>query len=113
MMDKDKIILQEKENDGQTVYLFYDDLAGVYLAFGLSSYFTTLITNPDLSYSDELQMPVAILQKHHVLYLRQSMHIEDHTMKSFYKLKMKSVVGDAGYEKWLQKNFCDKPIGNQ
>jgi len=113
MMDKDKIILQEKENDGQTVYVYYDQMAGMYLAFGLSAFYTTLITDPCLSYSDVMQMPVAILAKNHILYLRQSLHIEEHIMKSFYRFKLKSFVGDAGYEKWLQKNVENKPVTNQ
>lgn len=110
MMDKDKIILQEKENDGQTINLYYDPMAGLFLAFGLSAFYTTLITNPQLSFSEEMQMPVAILTRSHVLYLRQSLHLEEHEIRSFYRFKLKSLVRDAGYEKWLQKLNEKQPV---
>ena len=41
-MDKDTITLQEVGNDGRSVFLYYDAMAGVYLAFGLSAYYTTM-----------------------------------------------------------------------
>ncbi len=99
-MDKETIITQEAENDGQTVYLYYDNMAGIYLAYGLSAYYTTLITDPYLSYSGEVNKPVALLQRKHILYLRQSSHLEEHQKKTFYRFKLKSYVGNAGYEKW-------------
>lgn len=105
-MDKERIILQEKSNDGQTINLYYDVMAGVYLAYGLSAYYTTLITEPYLSYSDEMNMPVALLRKEHILYLRQSSRKEEHEMKSYYRFILKSSVGDGGYDKWIQKHYA-------
>ena len=56
-MDKNEIKLREDENDGRSVFLYYDNMAGVYLAFGLSAYYTTMVTDPFMSYSEEMQMP--------------------------------------------------------
>ena len=102
-MDLSKITLHEVGNDGKTVYLYYDDLAGLYLAFGLSAYYTTMVTEPYMSYSEELQMPVALLRREHILYLRQSLKKVEHEQKKSYTFEMKSPVGEAGYEKWAQK----------
>lgn len=110
MMDKDKIILQEKGNDGQTINLYYDPMPGLYLAFGLSAYYTTFITNPQLSFSEEMQMPVAVLTRSHVLYLRQSLRLEEHEIKNFYRFTLKSLISDAGYEKWKQKLIDKLPV---
>ena len=104
-MDKEKIILQEKSNDGQTINLYYDTMAGVYLAYGLSAYFTTLVTEPTLSFSEEMDMPVALLSKAHILYLRQSLHKEEYVKNSFYRFRLKSLVGDSGYKKWMHKYY--------
>lgn len=107
-MDKEKILTLEKSNDGQTIYLFYDKMAGAYLAFGLSAYYTTFVTEPYLSYSEEMQMPVALLRKAHILYLRQSLAKEEHEVKSFYRFKLKAMIGEAGYKKWsddIYSNF--------
>ena len=102
-MNKDIISLNELGNDGQSVFLYYDAMAGVYLAYGLSAYYTTMVTDPYMSYSEELQMPVALLRRNHVNDLRQGLKQVEHTMKSFYRFQLRVPVGEAGYDKWAQK----------
>ena len=102
-MDKNKITLQEVANDGQSIFLYYDDMAGLYLAYGLSAYYTTMVTEPYMSYSDEMQMPVAMLRREHILYLRQSLKKIDHQQHSYYKFQTRTVIGEKGYSKWAQK----------
>ena len=102
-MDKERITFQEASNDGQSIFLYYDAMAGVYAAYGLSAYYTTMVTEPYMSYSEEMQMPVALLRREHILYLRQSMTIVEHTMRDYYHFKMKQVVGEAGYDKWAER----------
>ena len=99
-MDKEKIGQQEAANDGQTVYLFYDDMAGLYLAFGLSAYYVTMVTNPFMSYSEAMEMPVALLKRSHILALRQTLTKVEHVQKNYYVFRMRQKVGDAGYETW-------------
>ncbi len=101
-MDKDQIVLQEQENDGQSVFLYYDAMAGVYLAFGLSAYYTTLVTDPYMSYSEDMQMPVALLRRNNINALRQGLTKVEHSVKQYYQFKLRSIVGEAGYEKWAQ-----------
>ena len=95
--------MKETTNDGQSVFLYYDAMAGVYLAFGLSAYYTTMVTEPYMSYSEDLQMPVALLRKEHILYLRQSLKKLEHEVKHYYRFQMRVPVGEAGYQKWAQK----------
>ena len=102
-MDKNLILKQEADNDGKSVYLYYDAMVGLYLAYGLSAYYTTMVTEPYISYSEEMEMPVALLRKEHILYLRQSLTKVEHEMKKFYLFKLRGPVGNAGYDKWLQK----------
>lgn len=101
-MEKDKIPQLEAANDGQTVYLFYDDMAGLYLAFGLSAYYVTMVTDPFMSYSKALDMPVALLKRSHIKALRQSLTKVEHVQKSFYVFRMRLKVGDAGYDRWKE-----------
>lgn len=101
-MDKNTIELQEKGNDGQTVFLYYDAMAGVYLAFGLSAYYTTMVTDPYMSYSEEMQMPVALLRRNHVNSLRQSLKKVEHTKMEYYRFQLRQTVGESGYVKWAQ-----------
>ena len=102
-MDKEVISRQEEANDGQTVFLYYDTMAGVYLAYGLSAYYTTLVTDPYMSYSEEMEMPVALLRRNHVNDLRQGMTKVEHTAKSFYRFRLTYPLGKEGYDKWAQK----------
>jgi len=99
-MDKERIMQQEAANDGQTVYLFYDDMAGVYLTFGLSAYYVTMVTSPFMSYSEAMEMPVGLLKRSHILALRQTLTKVEHVQKNYYVFRMRQKVGDAGYETW-------------
>ena len=102
-MELDKITLHEAGNDGKTIYLYYDELAGLYLAFGLSAYYTTMVAEPYMSYSEELQMPVALLRRTHVLALRQGLRKVEHEVKKFYRFELKQTIGEEGYSKWAKK----------
>ena len=101
-MDKETIRQLETANDGQSVHLFYDDLAGLYLAFGLSAYYATMVVNAHVSYSDALEMPVVLLRKGHVNSLRQAMTKLEHTVQSYYHFRLRTRVGREGYDKWLK-----------
>lgn len=104
-MDIELIKQLEAANDGQTIHLFYDDMIGVYLAFGLSAYYTTLVVTPYVSLSETLQLPVALLRKGHVNALRQSTTKLEHDPHSYYRFRLNQKVGDAGYEKWLSHSL--------
>ena len=101
-MDKDTITLQEVGNDGKSVFLYYDAMAGVYLAFGLSAYYTTMVTDPYMSYSEDMQMPVALLRRNHINALRQSLKRVEHTEREYYRFQLRQTVGEEGYAKWAQ-----------
>lgn len=97
-MDFEEIRQREAENDGQTVYLYYNKDIGAYMAYGFSAYYADHVASPELSYSEELQMPVAVLNKKDVLDLRQSMEIQEHEAFSYYRLKARGFMGCEGYE---------------
>ena len=101
-MDKNEITLNEAGNDGKSVFLYYDAMAGVYLAFGLSAYYTTMVTDPYMSYSEDMQMPVALLRRNHINSLRQSLQKVEHTERQYYQFRLRQTVGEAGYAKWAQ-----------
>ena len=104
-MDIELVKQQEKANDGQTIHLYYDGMVGVYLAFGLSAYYTTMVVEPFMSYSDALEMPVALLNRDQVKFLRQSVTKVEHQPQSYYRFRLRTKVGDAGYERWRKELF--------
>ena len=93
----------ETENDGRTVNLYYNTDKQCYEAFGLSAYYADHVASPELSYSEELQMPVAILNRKDVLDLRQSMEIVEHEAFRYYRLRARGFIGTEGYEQWVEK----------
>lgn len=99
-MDKNKITLQEVANDGQSIFLYYDAMVGVYAAYGLSAYYSTMVTEPYMSYSEEMQMPVALLRREHINTMRQSLKKVEHTVKNFYRFQLRNIIGEQGYERW-------------
>lgn len=101
-MDKEKIIEQELANDGQSVFLFYDDDGGSYKAYGHSAYYADMIANGVLYYSDTLQMPIMVLSKQAIQDLRYNMTVVEHRTHEFYRFKTKVKIGDAGYERWKE-----------
>lgn len=108
MIEKNIIIEKESANDGQTIHLFYDEIVGMYLAFGLSAYYTTMVVEPFISYSNALEMPVALLDRLQIKFLRQSVTKVEHQPQSYYRFQLRSKVGDAGYDRWLKDTFGDR-----
>ncbi len=108
-MDKMQMKQLESDNDGQTIHLFYDEMVGVYLAFGLSAYYTTMVVDPFMSYSNALNMPVALLNRSCINYLRQSVTKVEHQQKSYYRFQLRTKIGDAGYKRWMKETFKAEP----
>ena len=102
-MDLELVRQLETANDGQSIHLFFDETVGVYMAFGLSAYYSTMVVTPYVSFSKALQMPVALLRRGHINALRQSMTKLEHTPNSYYLFRMRQKVGDAGYERWMSQ----------
>ena len=65
-----------------------------------ASIFIMTISPVCISYSEAIQAPVALLRREHVLYLRQSLKIKEHTIRNFYHFTMREHVGEAGYQRW-------------
>ena len=107
-MDKELILQQEAANDGQTIHLYYDDMVGMYVAFGLSAYYADMATSPIISYSEAIGKPVVLLGRRQVQYLRQSLTKVEHTQKRYYQFRMRTKIGEAGYKRWEEKVVKDE-----
>lgn len=113
MIDKDIIIQREKENDGSSVHLYYNEELGLYLGFGLSAYYTTAVLDPMTSYSNSMEMPIVLLKKNDILQLRQSMKIIEHQSHAYYLLQTRNKIGKRWYHTWAEalrqrNNKCNK-----
>ena len=102
-MDKERIIEQERANDGETVFLFYDEDEGCYKAYGWSAYYADMIADGIIYYSESFQMPINVLGDKAIMDLRRNMTVVEHRTHEFYRFKTKVKIGDAGYERWKEK----------
>ena len=107
-MDIELVKQTEAANDGWTIHLFYDETVGMYLAFGLSAYYSTMAITPVLSFSDALKMPVALLDRTQTFVLRQSVTKLEHQPRAYYRFRLRSKVGTAGYERWKKETLGEK-----
>ena len=105
MMDKENILVLEASNDGQSVFLFYDEDEGCYKAYGWSAYYADMVADGVLYYSVTLKMPLMpfmILGDKAVMDLRRNLTVVEHRKHEFYRFKTKVRIGDAGYERWKE-----------
>lgn len=100
MIDKEIVLKKESGNDGQTVFLFFDDFYDLYVAFGLSAYYSTMVVEPYLTYSESLNLPIAFFDKSQIKFLRQSLTKVEHTPGHSYEFRTRIPIGKAGYDKW-------------
>ncbi len=103
MMNDEYIYMQELLNDGQSVYLHYNDMLGLYVAYGLSAYYADMCSTPEVSYSDSMQMPVALLNRHCVFDLKCLMLQVSHTPQVDYHFHAREMIGKLGYDRWAQR----------
>lgn len=58
--------------------------------------------------TDVLNMPVALLYRLQIKVLRQSVTKVEHQPQSYYRFRLRTKVGDAGYDRWLKDTFGEK-----
>ena len=102
-MEKDIIIQNEEQNDGSTIFLYYNDEVGFYTAYGFSAFLVSHVVEPVCSFSPSLQLPVVLVGKGEILELRRSLKKIKHTVQSFYQFGLKKPVGKSGYARWAKK----------
>lgn len=99
-MDKDLITINEVGNDGKTIHLYFNSEIGLYVAYGFSAFFVTHIVNVISAFSEDLQMPVALMRKPDVTELRKSTVKHRHDYHEYYRLELKRVLPLDGYTRW-------------
>ena len=61
----ENITKNEILNDGKTIHLYFNGMIGLYVAYGISAYLLCKNTKAKASYSEEMQMPVAVINSEH------------------------------------------------
>ncbi len=61
----ENITRNEIFNGGKTIHLYFNGMIGLYVAYGISAYLLCKHTLAKASYSEEMQMPVAVINAGH------------------------------------------------
>ena len=99
-MDKELITLNEVENDGKTIHLYFNTEIGLYVAYGFSAFFASHIVNVITTFSEDLMMPVALMRKPDVSELRRSTIKHVHEYHVYYRLGLKKGMPLDDYVRW-------------
>lgn len=99
-MNKDLITMNEVMNDGKTIHLYFNPEIGLYVAYGFSAFFAAHIVDVIASFSEDMQMPVALLKKPDVTELRLSCIKKQHDYHVYYHLELRNELGLDDYARW-------------
>ena len=102
-MNTDIITLNEVENDGKTIHLYYNAAVGFYVAYGYSAFFVTHVAAPACSFSEELLMPVALLRRSEVAKLRGAADGPAGDYADYLRFGMQTEIPRDGYAGWVEK----------
>ena len=96
------ITLNEVNNDGKSIYLYFNGLVGLYTAYGYSAYLLSRITDAKVSYSDSMQMPVVVINAEHLEDMTKKQTVKTQG-KGFYCLEANEAVDENAYVDWASK----------
>ena len=98
--NKEQITQEEVQNDGKTIFLYFNTEVGLYVAYGFSAFFASHIVDVITAFSEDLQMPVALMRKRDVTELRMSTIRLEHDYHEFYRLGLKKEIPLDDYVRW-------------
>lgn len=99
-ISKELITTNEVQNDGKTIHLYFNTEVGLYVAYGFSAFFSSYIVDIITAFSEDMQMPVALLRKPEVSELRMNCIKHEHKYHEYYRLEMKQEVPLDDYKRW-------------
>lgn len=106
--DKDIITQNEVQNDGKTIHLYFNTEIGLYVAFGFSAFFASHIVDVITAFSEDLEMPVALMRKPDVTELRLSTVKHVHEYHEYYRLELKKPLPLDDYVRWGRSTKWEK-----
>ena len=106
----EKITLNEVCNDGKTIHLYFNVWVGLYAAYGISAYLLWKKTKAEASYSDDLQMPVVVMNAQHYEELKQQCETVCKE-PNYRRMVVKEKYDEDGYAEWAGE-LREKVIDN-
>lgn len=96
------ITRNEVLNDGKSIHLYYNGLIGLYMGYGFSAFILSKITTVAASYSEDMQMPVVVLNTAHVDEIKKQLDVVKQG-KGYYCLTVEEAIDENEYDEWASK----------
>ena len=96
------ITINEVKNDGSYIHLYFNAWLGLYVAYGVSAYLMSKQTEVSPSYSEDMQMPVVVINVAHYDLLKQQLEVlkKDNNYRC---LKSDIPYDDDDYTAWASE----------
>lgn len=95
----ESIIKNEILNDGKTIHLYFNGMIGLYVSYGISAYLLCNVMKSKASYSDDMQMPVAVINVEHYEELIKKYNLAKN-VKNYRCLAVGMEVDMEEYTEW-------------
>ncbi len=96
------ITINEVNNDGRSIHLYFNGLVGLYTAYGYSAYALSKKTIVNAAYSDSMQMPVVVINPEHLEDLVKNLKVEKQK-NGYYCLANEDAIDENEYMEWATK----------
>lgn len=96
------ITINEVQNDGKSIHLYYNGLVGLYTAYGFSAFNLSKVTKLNPAYSESMQMPVVVLNSEHMDEVSEKLNVVKHE-NGHYLLTVDTPLDEEEYDKWASK----------
>lgn len=96
------ITRNEVMNDGRTIHLYFNGFIGLYAAYGYSAYLLCENTKARISYSDDMQMPVVVINSVHLGELKNTLKVDTHR-KGYYRFLVDNALNEDEYTEWANQ----------
>lgn len=108
------ITLNEVQNDGKSIHLYFNGLVGLYAAYGVSAFLLSRMTESSASYSVDMQMPVVVMNAAHYEHLKQLAEVVKNE-RNYRCLRVKESIDETEYAAWagLVRETAENRCGNQ
>lgn len=95
----ENITKNEILNDGKTIHLYFNGMIGLYVAYGISAFLLCKFAQAKPSYSEDMQMPVAVINAEHFEELKKELGLSK-SFKNYRSLTVNKEVDMDDYSGW-------------
>ena len=98
----ENITKNEILNDGRTIHLYFNGMIGLYVAYGISAFLLCKYAKAKPSYSEEMQMPVAVINAEHYEELKKQLGLSKE-IKNYRCLEVAEAYDENEYDVWASQ----------